>query len=515
MLPLLSGSNARQHVCAAQSSPTDTSYPLAAQLRHGRPLAPGPADELHYVPVPRAAVNDLEQLRVLSEEPWLEPLDGDLEGVNGRASSSERTGSASPRTPEGLPSANGHSKRRRLSHDANLPEYVPRTLPGFPELPPQEGAGSSAPDAAAAVASGEVGWIAVDGEWAQLQAAKRHAAAVERAQARSALENGDALHANGGDSPAPPEPAASPAAGDEADSAPPTLDMWRRGVRYEGSMLASQQETWDLPSLPATRAPAEVTHNSSLRAFANDYRALLSEHTAREMLTPSGSAHAAAAAMRRTLALSTADPGKFLPTDSVFAATYARPTVIPFQPSASHFVTSTGKFAPTRPLGRPVTLIAPSGSLVPTLSYRWPTHTLNAARSIAGPGLQQRVARFSDPEPVYDASGVERVFQGAPAPTELLEPNHSALAPALRHLSVATQPRQDALDAQPLLSTFNLAEKPKEGMLVHTWEWTTRDYAEPTLPGKRVRGVNEAEGSGRAGAGAMSGPDTPRAERGV
>lgn len=172
--------------------------------------------------------------------------------------------------------------------------------------------------------------------------------------------------------------------------------------------------------------------------------------------------------------------------------------------------------APTlHPLGRPVTLIAPSGSLVPTLSYRWPTHTLNAARSIAGPGLQQRVARFSDPEPVYDASGVERVFQGAPAPTELLEPNHSALAPALRHLSVATQPRQDALDAQPLLSTFNLAEKPKEGMLVHTWEWTTRDYAEPTLPGKRVRGVNEAEGSGRAGAGAMSGPDTPRAERGV
>ncbi|CEH14840.1 hypothetical protein CBOM_02658 [Ceraceosorus bombacis] len=262
-----------------------------------------------------------------------------------------------------------------------------------------------------------------------------------------------------------------------------------------------------------------------MRAFANDYRTLLRESSSAPTatLTPSSSAHASSLATRRSLALSLANRRRFDPSDSLYEGASARPTCSPFAPAPSHLVTSSGAFAPLKPHGRSTHPIAPL-----------PSSTNTAMRAAVGTALSRRVQRTKDPLPVYDAAGVERVFHGAPASREHFKPLvdvENALSAAIRSLLAdsareaacaaalasqdegAMEGRQEeeaVLDMQragALIATNPLAaqqaitasshvlnsaneERPKEGVLVHTWDWTARDYKDvDALPGKRIRGT--------------------------
>jgi len=81
---------------------------------------------------------------------------------------------------------------------------------------------------------------------------------------------------------------------------------------------------------------------------------------------------------------------------------------------------------------------------------------------------------------LYDSQHVERVFRGASASRQLLGMAHSALAPALNLLAVQ-QRRQLGSEAED-----EDLELPSKGTLVYTWDWTTKDPFDTTLPGKRV-----------------------------
>jgi hypothetical protein len=411
--------------------------------------------------VPKAALTDLKQLQLLEDEPWL------VQAADTEDEDEARTPSRSRSSSSGSSSA---GKRRRVGKQ---PDYVPSFLPHFPDAH-----FLTAHSTASDLSNGWAVEVLHDGEYRSAKSEASHH-----------LENGEARRSSA--SPLDDKAEALPktnctAQHSDLDDPPDGAnDVWRRRVPYDASTLATQQGISDLPSVDGLIGPEPSARASSLRAFAADYRALVAEQAPPTLLTPTGGAHAGAAATRRMLALALADPGRFVPSDSIFAAVAARPSALPFTPSASHFVTSTGLFTATRPGGRPAALIAPSGALAPALAHRWPAHTMTAARTVSGPALLKRISRSADPPPVFDDSGVERVFQGGPAPSDLLAARHTGEAPALRTIVAQTAAGDDEAPA----------EKPREGMLVHTWDWTTRDYSDSSLPGRRVpaRGPGDAE----------------------
>ncbi|SPO32311.1 uncharacterized protein UTRI_02868 [Ustilago trichophora] len=355
-------------------------------------------------------------------------------------------------------------------------------------------------------------------------------------------------------------------------------DSWRETVAYDASTLAatySKEELRDLEqnvaavlSDPSATSIAPVT--SSLRAFAADYQALvedpLSSSAAGIYLTPSGPAHQDAATKRRRLAHALADASRYAPNDSLYAAVAARPSVIPFNPGPSWLVStlppptlyednvevanalSAPVLTPVRPQGRPAALIPPSGSLVPTLGHRHPSHLTIGARVVASAELLKRVSRYDDPVPILDDKHAERFFHGLPASRDLLGGSgsssdlssnisstrssggggsgsgNSTLRPALEKLVLQMRekeaeilPEEDKeelqrrqqelqLQLQAALASENSGGKDSAVLssgliadsyasrirngnitMVHTWDWTPRDPYDNMLPGKRVR----------------------------
>lgn len=300
-------------------------------------------------------------------------------------------------------------------------------------------------------------------------------------------------------------------------------------------------------------APAEApAPRTSIRAFANDYRLLSKESRATGIsstLTPSTSAHASHLSSRRALALSLASRRRFDLSHSLFrssSSNAARPTCSPFLPSPSHLVTSSGAFAPLHPDGRCMSRLDHDdvdGSVDAVL--HGPSALSTSMRTLVGSALSRRAQRTHDPLPVYDAAGVERVFHGAPALREQLKASqdvHNVLSPAIRFLladsardaacAAATFASRDGVQneqeegeeeeehhqgvdverARTFIATNPLAaqaaitasshvlsnptneERPREAMLVHTWDWTPRDHKDvDALPGKRVRAQHVEE----------------------
>lgn len=274
-------------------------------------------------------------------------------------------------------------------------------------------------------------------------------------------------------------------------------NVWREAIPYTDSMLGEVQPASDVPTLheatSATSLQAFATTNSSLRAFAASYGTLQEDPTSSAgaglFLTPAGNAHADVAAKRRRLAAAIADPNRYHPSDTLYGAVAVRPSSVPFIPGPSLLITTSATsaapvFTPVRPHGRPVALIPPAGALVPALGYRHPAHIAAVSRLVAPPDLLRRVARAGDPPPLYDDKHAERVFQGAPAPRELLNGGYSALAPALAELARSTAPsvpnNDDGQERED-------DRKPSAGTLVHTWDWHVRDYVDAALPGRRLR----------------------------
>ncbi len=158
-----------------------------------------------------------------------------------------------------------------------------------------------------------------------------------------------------------------------------------------------------------------------LRAFAADYQALVEDPTSSSaagiFLTPSGPAHQDALTKRKRLAHALADASRYAPNDSLYAAVAARPSVIPFNPGPSWLVStlppptlyednvevanalSAPVLTPVRPQGRPAALIPPSGSLVPTLGHRHPSHLTIGARVVASAELLKTRLAYDDPVP--------------------------------------------------------------------------------------------------------------------
>ncbi len=309
---------------------------------------------------------------------------------------------------------------------------------------------------------------------------------------------------------------------------------------------------------------------SSLRVFAADYQALAEDPTSSSaagiFLTPSGPAHQDAATKRRRLAHALADASRYSPNDSLYAAVNARPSILPFNPGPSWLVStlppptlyednvevanalSAPVLTPVRPQGRPAALIPPSGSLVPTLGHRHPSHLTIGARVVASAELLKRISRYDDPIPILDDKHAERFFHGLPASRDLLGGSgsssdlssnisstrssggggsgsgNSTLRPALEKLVLQMRekeaeilPEEDKeelqrrqqelqLQLQAALASENSGGKDTAALssgliadsyasrirngnitMVHTWDWTPRDPYDNTLPGKRVR----------------------------
>lgn len=408
-------------------------------------------------------------------------------------------------------------------------------------------------------------------------AAAAAAAAVEAAKQED--ENGE-----GGDAAPVAEKTAEERAA-EAEKAFEALqarrvlrDSWRETVSYDASTLAATYPKDELRDLeqnvsavlsdPSVISIAPPT--SSLRAFAAEYQALVedpsSSSAAGVYLTPSGPAHQDAATKRRRLAHALADASRYSPNDSLYAAIAARPSIIPFNPGPSWLVStlppptlyednvevanalSAPVLTPVRPQGRPAALIPPSGSLVPTLGHRHPSHLTIGARVVASAELLKRVSRYDDPVPILDDKHAERFFHGLPASRDLLGGSgsssdlssnisstrssggggsgsgNSTLRPALEKLVLQMRekeaeilPEEDKeelqrrqqelqLQLQAVLASENSGGKDSAAIssgligdsyasrirngnitMVHTWDWTPRDPYDTALPGKKVR----------------------------
>ena len=268
-------------------------------------------------------------------------------------------------------------------------------------------------------------------------------------------------------------------------------DVWKETVPFAQSQL---RETYtnlgsDLPAITAPESIPSASRASSLHAFAADFIALRQERgssaSAGILMTPEDAQNAPIRTKRRRIAAVIADPMRFMPLDSLHAAISVRPASQPFNPSPSLLITlpsdgSAPVFTPANPHGRLVCLSPPSGAAQPILGYRWPSQVQGAVRTVAELDVQRKVARIEDPPPLYDSQHVERVFRGASASRQLLGMAHSALAPALNLLAVQ-QRRQLGSEAED-----EDLELPSKGTLVYTWDWTTKDPFDTTLPGKRV-----------------------------
>lgn len=417
--------------------------------------------------------------------------------------------------------------------------------------------------------------------------AQKKADEAAAAAAAAAAEAAKSEEANGDESQAAPvlqkteeERAAEAEKAFEALQARRVLrDSWRESVTYDASTLAA---TYTKDELQNLEQDATFIHNdvsiasiapatSSLRAFAAEYQVLVEDPTSSSAagiyLTPSGPAHQDAATKRRRLAHALADASRYTPNDSLYAAVAARPSVIPFNPGPSWLVStlppptlyednvevanalSAPVLTPVRPQGRPAALIPPSGSLVPTLGHRHPSHLTIGARVVASADLLQRVSRFDDPIPILDDKHAERFFHGLPASRDLLGGSgsssdlssnisstrssggggsgsgNSTLRPALEKLVLQMRekeaeilPEEDKeelqrrqqelqLQLQAALASENsgggkdsavlssgliadsYASRIRNGniTMVHTWDWTPRDPYDAMLPGKKVK----------------------------
>ncbi|PWN87099.1 hypothetical protein FA10DRAFT_269708 [Acaromyces ingoldii] len=365
-------------------------------------------------------------------------------------------------------------------------------------------------------------------------------------------------------------------------------DPWRSSVAFSDSTLASQQSIDDVPAIDD--GPMEMDEfvppteenlgpKSSLRAFANDYRTLVMEahnSTGSNLLTQPGPNYVRQSSKRRTIASTMADPGKFAPTDTLFASVPCRPSAIPFNPGPSLMITPptatnpAPTFTSTHPHGRPAALIPSSGALVPSLRYRHADRTANAARLVGDGEVLKRVTRWTDPPPVLDEQHAERVFHGAPASKDLLHERHSFLRAALDTLLVKQQADRQrnaaaqaaaaaaaaaaeagdeaaakaaadaaaaAIEAANVTSSsspdallmLSKSEKkgPKSATLVHTWDWLPRDPLDATLPAKRLKGMQgvylrgpnaqlgQSQGQGQTPTSAVATPGGGERERSV
>lgn len=365
-------------------------------------------------------------------------------------------------------------------------------------------------------------------------------------------------------------------------------DPWRSSVAFSDSTLASQQSIDDVPAIddgpmemddfvPSTEE--NLGPKSSLRAFANDYRTLVMEahnSTGSNLLTQPGPNYVRQSSKRRTIASTMADPGKFAPTDTLFASVPCRPSAIPFNPGPSLMITPptatnpAPTFTSTHPHGRPAALIPSSGALVPSLRYRHADRTANAARLVGDGEVLRRVTRWTDPPPVLDEQHAERVFHGAPASKDLLHERHSFLRAALDTLLVKQQADRQrnaaaqaaaaaaaaaaeagdeaaakaaadaaaaAIEAANVTSStspdallmLSKSEKkgPKSATLVHTWDWLPRDPLDATLPAKRLKGMQgvylrgpnaqlgQSQGQGQTPTSAVATPGGGERERSV
>jgi histone H3/H4 len=318
----------------------------------------------------------------------------------------------------------------------------------------------------------------------------------------------------------PPEPADAPSR--------PTKDLWTNAVSFQDSSLAAIHGPDDFPALDerALAAPSSVaTHDnlaSSMRAFANDYPALVMEARGSELalLTPTGSQHARAFHQRRALAAFLADPSKYVPCDTIFGGVSARPTALPFQPTASMLITpptaehSAPTFTPLRPNGRELpSSTSQSHALYPACRHRIPGNVLNAARLVSGgvaTETYRRMTRIHDPDPILDEHHAERVFHGQAAPKELLTEGNSVLKGALDALKVKRAEERAAAREEMGLGEYGAGEsgeldengkptgqlsmsatrdriKVKNGTIVSTWDWMSRDFTDPVLPGKKFK----------------------------
>ncbi|KAN0065406.1 hypothetical protein ACQY0O_001242 [Thecaphora frezii] len=366
-------------------------------------------------------------------------------------------------------------------------------------------------------------------------------------------------------------------------------DCWKEAIPFDSSTLGAAYPKAELDSVE--QAVADLSSNdelvsiapstSSLRAFAADFQALvddpLTSGAAGVYLTPSGAAYQDAASKRRRLAFGLADPARYSPNDSLYGAVGARPVMLPFQPGPSWLVStlppptlyedndevaaalSAPILTPVLPQGRPAALIPPSGSLVPPLAYRHPSHLSIAARIVSNAELLKRVSRFEDPPPLLDDKHAERFFHGLPASRDLVGGSSSSsdlssnisqsrnggggsgsgnttlraalekLVLQLKEKEAVVLPEEDKEELQRRQQELQLqlqaqaAENAGDGAsggpgrgkgegvagligdsyasrirngnitMVHTWDWAMRDPFDPSLPGRRVRGLGEAK----------------------
>ncbi|PWN36376.1 uncharacterized protein FA14DRAFT_54574 [Meira miltonrushii] len=332
-------------------------------------------------------------------------------------------------------------------------------------------------------------------------------------------------------------------------------DLWHKAIPFQSSMLASGQTVNDLPAVSEEALNGHNTQSSmsSMHAFANDYPVLVQE--ARDAqpgyLTPSGPAFSRAFQQRRALASFLADASKYQPCDTLFGSISARPTVLPFHPTASLLITPptaenpAPSFSAIRPNGRdlPSSTIG-NIALYPTCRHRNPGNVLNAARFLSGgvgSETYRRMTRIHDPEPILDEQHAERVFHGQAAPKELLVEDNSILKGALDVLKLKrAEERQAAREAngspdydlgaqgagtdvdgdrtgQLAMSATRDRIKVKNGTTVSTWDWIQRDYTDPQLLAKKFKqgtaGVylsNGASAGGRDRQRSESVAETPR-----
>jgi hypothetical protein len=389
--------------------------------------------------------------------------------------SSEQNGT-SPRPPT--------YKRRKLS--AALVEYVPFFLPEFPGKED----GESLPSSSAREADAEF--------------EKERERRLQMGEDRKELLNGTSITGE-----------------DQQARARATLDMapapvravednWISAIEFASSTLAKQQGIDDIPEAIIEREDTSVRtdQESSHRIFANDYLALVSEQNSvpPALLTPNGSAFSNIFNQRRNLASILSDPSKYVPTDTIFASIDARPSAASFQPGPSLLITpptntnSAPTFTPIQASGRELLSTSTiNNALYPVCRHRIPNNALNASRYMSGGEtgeIFRRVTRTLDPIPILDERHAERVFHGVQAPKEHLSESHSYLREALDVLKVkrAEEIRVGIENgtigeeqSQLSLSASRDKLRVKSGTLVQTWDFMSRDYADPVLPGKKYR----------------------------
>ncbi|CAO1618024.1 unnamed protein product [Sympodiomycopsis kandeliae] len=236
-------------------------------------------------------------------------------------------------------------------------------------------------------------------------------------------------------------------------------------VSFASSTVFGEETNADmnLPSLPAEDEQQSPPSPSSVPHFVSNYSELIQSGETPGFLPPSNH--------RKRMANIITAPSNYSPTDTLYGGIAARPSAIPFNPSASHLITlppsgeGAPRFTPIRPRGRPLQLL-PSGISNPILPCRQPSSTEHLSRFFttsapiplqpirsadgsiinAGSGgtdaasttstattsnmlisstpisastsytpnlsLLHRCVTMTDPEPLRDDNYVERVFRG-------------------------------------------------------------------------------------------------------